>query len=326
MNKISVIMPVYNTEAYLPRAVQSVLNQTHSNWELFLIDDGSTDGCLSLCKAYSEKDKRVITLHKKNGGQGSARNMAIPHCSGDYVMFLDSDDWIDEDTMSFLLDNMRQYDADVIECGCRSVYSSGVVEKYHKKDPLIMNATECIDHLLGNDDAVGPGACSKLFKLDSIKKKQFPSIAAYEDYQFIYDVCVDIKKYVHIYEPKWYYFQRSNSTMTSSFSLRRLSLIDAQKGICNILSNRGLKDQFMKAQKALSSKQFYILHCLLANPQVDQDGKEAQALKQSIMDSYNEYMHNPLMGKNKVMLVFIKFLPKIIWRRVLKLKFSGAPQ
>lgn len=324
MNKISVIMPVYNTEAYLSRAVDSVLHQTYSNWELILIDDGSTDGCLPLCQAYSENDTRIITLHKKNGGQGSARNMAIPQCSGDYVMFLDSDDWIDEDTMAFLLGNMKQYDADVIECGCRSVSSSGVVEAYHKKETIIMTATECIDHLLGNDDAVGPGACSKLFKFESIKEKRFPSIAAYEDYQYIYDVCVDIKKYVHIYEPKWNYFHRTNSTMTATFSLRRLSLIDAQKGICEILNEREFYSHYLHAQKSLCSKQFYILYCLLSNPHVDPQGKEAITLQQSIMNSYNEYMHNPQMGKNKLMLQLMRYAPKWLWRKVLAVKFYGT--
>ncbi len=322
MNKVSVIMPVYNTEEYLPRAVESVKNQTYSNWELFLIDDGSTDGSLALCKSYSDKDNRIITLHKKNGGQGSARNMAIPKCSGDYVMFLDSDDWIDEDTMQFLLGAIKKYDADVIECGCRSVSSFGDVEEYIKKETLIMTATECIEHLLGNDDAVGPGACSKLFKLDSIKMKQFPCLAAYEDYQYIYDVCVDIKKYVHIYEPKWNYFHRENSTMTAAFSLRRIALIDAQKGICDILRETGVYEHYLRAQKALCSKQFYILHCLLTHPEIDGEGIHSKELFDSLMTSYCSYMHNPHMGRNKLVLWLMKYLPKFVWKNILAARFS----
>lgn len=322
MNKISVIMPVYNTEAYLPRAIESVLNQTHSNWELFLIDDGSTDGCLSLCQAYSDKDKRIITRHKENGGQGSARNLVIPQCSGSYIMYLDSDDWIDEDTMEFFLCKMKEYDADVVECGCRSVSSSGEVQKYINKDTIVMDAEECIEHLLGDDDAVGPGACSKLFKIDSIKHKRFPSIAAYEDYQFIYDVCVDIKKYVHIYEPKWNYYHRENSTMTSAFSLRRLALLDAQKGICDILSKKGFHKHYLKAQKTLCSKQFYILHCLLTHPDVDPDCNNAKDLRISIINSYHEYMHNPMMGKNKIVLWLMKYMPSFVWQKILAFRFK----
>lgn len=320
-NKISVIMPVYNTEAYLPRAVGSVIKQTYSDWELILVDDGSLDNCPQMCDDYSRKDSRIITIHKENGGQGRARNLAIEKCSGDYVMFLDSDDWIDQDTMQFLLDAILEYKADVIECGCRSVSSTGQVDEYLSKPTIIMNATECIDHLQSSDDAVGPGACSKLFKAEVVKYKRFPAIRAYEDYQFIYDLCVDIKKYVHVYVPKWNYFHRENSTMTSAFNLRTVALADAQTGICNILKEKGTFDQFQKAQKSLSSKQFYILYELLSHSEIKGASQEAQRLLDDILSLYTQYLQNPYMGKNKLMLRLIRYMPRSLWYHVLKYRF-----
>ena len=112
--------------------------------------------------------------------------------------------------------------------------------------------------------------------------------------------------------------------MTARFNINKLSLVTIQKNICDLLKTR-LPDRFDETQRVLCSKQFYILHCLLTNPQVDTDGKEAQALLQSIKDSYNEYMHNPQMGKNRIMLQLIRYTPQWMWRKVLAIKFSGAP-
>lgn len=320
-NKISVIMPVYNTREYLPRAIESIINQTYENWELILIDDGSTDDSYQICKKYSEIDNRIKTLHKDNGGQGCARNMAINYCCGNYVMFLDSDDWIDNDTMSFLLHKIEEYDADIVECGCRSVSSSGEVEKYVCKNTIKMNSKECIDHLLACDDAVGPGACSKLFRYDLIKNKRFPEIRAYEDFLYIYDVCVDINLYVHVYIPKWNYFHRENSTMTAGFNIKKVALIDAQIGICEILKEKGNEWQYYKAQKVLCSKQFYILNCLLQSKSIPNAKEEAAKIEKSILISYEEYMKNPHMGKNRLMLLIFRYTPRQVWTILLKKYF-----
>lgn len=322
--KISVIMPVYNTQDYLKRAVDSVLNQTYEEWELILINDGSTDDSLSVCKTYSDKyPDKIYVYSKENEGQGLARNLAIDKCTGEYAMFLDSDDWIDPDTLAFLLNAIKEYNSDVVECGCRSVDKNGnILHDYIVRDTIIMNASECIDHLLSSDDAVGPGACCKLYKFETVRNKRFPHIRAYEDYQFIYDYCVDVNKYVHIYEPKWNYFCRPNSTMTSAFNLRKIGLVDAQKGICEILRKKGNRNQFLKAQKILSSKQFYILSSLLNNLQLNGAKEAADKLKYDILSSYDEYMSNPLMGKNRIMLWLINYTPYSLWKEILNMRFS----
>ena len=93
---ISIIIPVYNAEKHLRRCVDSVLAQTHTNLEIILVNDGSTDGSEKICEEYRMKDSRITVLHKENGGVSSARNLALEHIRGDYVMFVDSDDWIEE--------------------------------------------------------------------------------------------------------------------------------------------------------------------------------------------------------------------------------------
>ena len=93
--KISVIIPVYNVEKYLKRCLDSVINQTYKNLEIILVDDGSTDNSGKICDEYAKNDKRIIVIHKENGGVSVARNIGLDICTGDYVNFIDSDDWID---------------------------------------------------------------------------------------------------------------------------------------------------------------------------------------------------------------------------------------
>ena len=102
-SKVSIIVPVYHTEAYLPACLESLLNQTHRNIEILLVDDGGTDGCPEICDAYAAKDARVKVIHKQNGGVSAARNDGINAATGDFIGFVDSDDWVEKDFVEGLL-------------------------------------------------------------------------------------------------------------------------------------------------------------------------------------------------------------------------------
>ena len=114
---ISVIMPVWNSEKYLPEAIESVIFQTYKNWELWLVDDGSTDNSALIGQKYSDIDTRIHLVTKKNGGVSSARNAGLEHAQGEYVLFVDADDVIDQDMFEFLVSIMRENDADLSVCG-----------------------------------------------------------------------------------------------------------------------------------------------------------------------------------------------------------------
>lgn len=115
--KISVIVPVYKVENFLDRCVESIVGQTYENLEIILVDDGSPDNCPSMCDKWAEKDRRIKVIHKENGGVSSARNAALDIVSGDYIGFVDSDDWIDPGMYEFLYENSQKYDADISYCG-----------------------------------------------------------------------------------------------------------------------------------------------------------------------------------------------------------------
>lgn len=117
MSKISVIVPVYNVESTLCKCIDSILKQTYDNWELLLIDDGSTDSSGGICDIYAEKDCRISVVHKVNGGVSVARNTGLDKACGKYVLFVDSDDYIDENALEILLKNAEENDADVVMFG-----------------------------------------------------------------------------------------------------------------------------------------------------------------------------------------------------------------
>lgn len=122
---VSVIVPIYNVEPYLERCVDSILAQTYRHLEVILVDDGSPDGCGAICDRYVSADARVHVIHKQNGGLSSARNAGLDAATGDYVMFTDSDDWIEPEMVSVLLRGITENDADIATCNLRSESTSG---------------------------------------------------------------------------------------------------------------------------------------------------------------------------------------------------------
>ena len=117
MPKISVIVPVYKVEKYIHKCVDSILNQTFSDIEVILVDDGTPDRCGEICDAYGEQDSRVKVIHKENGGLSDARNAGMPHASGEYIIFIDSDDYIESDMLEYMYTRLTEAGADMATCG-----------------------------------------------------------------------------------------------------------------------------------------------------------------------------------------------------------------
>lgn len=325
--KISVIVAAYKVEEYLHKCVDSIMAQTYKNLEVILVDDGSPDSSGAICDEYALKDDRVRVIHKLNGGQSTARNTALDAAHGDYIGFIDGDDWIEPSMYEVLLCEMLKESADIVQCGWYKVSPEGVKEcPFTEQFRERYTSDEGLEELIKSKGGhLNTSVCCKLFKNEVAQKFRFTPVRAYEDDEYIFKTVSVASKIVCVNNPLYNYLNREGSTMTASFNINKLALVTIQKNICDLLKIR-LPERFDETQKTLCSKQFYVLHCLLNNPQIDKDGKEAKGLQQSIMDSYDEYMHNPQMGKNKAMLVLIKYLPKIIWRKVLEMKFSGMPQ
>ena len=206
---ISVIVPVYNVEKYLRRCVDSIMNQKYNNLEIILIDDGSTDKSGQICDEYECKDNRIKVFHKKNGGISSARNLGLKNYNGEYVVFVDSDDFLHVEHISYMYDLSCEYNADIVQTEFEIVKSD--------KPPKQMKDRDCIKILNGNEWVKGflvhSTVWGKLYKKKCVDDVFFPIGKINEDdgtyYRFIYNsnrICVSRKKL-------YYYYMSPNSIM-----------------------------------------------------------------------------------------------------------------
>lgn len=162
---ISVIVPVYNREKYLEECVESILNQDYKDIELILSDDGSTDSSPAMCDEYEKKDSRVKVIHKKNSGQGSARNMGIDIAKGDYLSFIDSDDWVEKDMYTSLMAAAEGNNADICVCEVALVNEDGTrTEKHRVKGLTVLGKDEAMAHRMDNSEIVTDSPCNKLYR------------------------------------------------------------------------------------------------------------------------------------------------------------------
>lgn len=216
---ISVIVPVYNVEKYLARCVDSILAQTHSNLEVILVDDGAKDSSPTICDRYAAKDSRVRVIHKENGGLSSARNTGIEAATGEYVSFVDSDDWIEPDTYAYMLNQMKIYDVKLVCAGRYDVNE----ETGEKKVGLCPAKEEMVtgEELAGRIftwDHCDSSVCDKLFHRSLWEKYRFPVGRVNEDLLVTYRVALDAGKAVLCDKPVYNYFQRTGSISRASIS------------------------------------------------------------------------------------------------------------
>lgn len=211
--KISIIIPVYNCEKYLDRCLKSVTEQTHKNLEILVIDDGSKDKSGEICDKWAKRDSRITVIHKENGGVSSARNAGLDAATGDYVGFVDADDWIEPDMYEFLLKNAKKYDADVTDCCFYLNYPSGKeVCTENFEDIVITDPDECFNFLLHWS---GTNIWNKLYKKHVLSDLYFDQRISYaEDYLFNIELCAKcvIQVFARICAPKYHYCITSTSS------------------------------------------------------------------------------------------------------------------
>ena len=210
---ISVIIPIYNVDQYLSQCMQSVLSQSYKELEIILVDDGSTDKCPALCDEYEKKDARVRVIHKKNGGLSDARNVGMKMATGEWVYFVDSDDWLPQDAIQKLFHFARENYCDVVQGGLYYAYQNHLLyrkasEKEQKQ--TVLGRNEAMRELIIND-RVKNFAWGKLYKFDLLKDLPFPVGKYFEDSFWQHLVMDRVERYGIIDEPLYYYRQRRDS-------------------------------------------------------------------------------------------------------------------
>ena len=226
--RISVIVPVYNIEKYLDKCIDSLMNQTHRNIEIILVDDGSLDNCPKMCENWAYKDNRIQVIHKKNGGLSDARNAGIPFATGEYISFIDSDDMVTPDFFEVLLHTMITENSDIIECGVVKFYEDNHFDTF--QDDLLVTSYSSIDGLSGliNEDPFHQHVWNKLYKSELVLDVPFPFGKLNEDEFWTYQIFGSAKRVTKVNKTLYFYFQRSTSIMGEGFNLRRLDALEGK--------------------------------------------------------------------------------------------------
>ncbi|MBE6679129.1 MAG: glycosyltransferase family 2 protein [Ruminococcaceae bacterium] len=217
--KVSVVVPVYNVEKYLERCVLSIVNQTYKNIEIILVDDGSPDSCPAMCDSFAAHDERIIAVHKQNAGLGMARNTGMEHASGDYIMFVDSDDYIDITAVEKCVAEILKTDADIVMFGRNNVSADGnIIKKEITAVKTVFEKEELGDLLSGLFTyklGIGISAWGKLYNMDVFRKGGIEFFSEREvlaeDAMFMLLFFAHAKKATVLAENMYYYIQNDAS-------------------------------------------------------------------------------------------------------------------
>ena len=235
---VSIIVPVYKVEEYLPRCIESLINQTYKDIEIILVDDGSPDNCPKFCDEYAKKDGRIKVIHKQNEGVSKARNCAIHYASGEYLLFVDSDDWVDENYVNNLYLALTSTNSDMSAClFCKT--DGTKKRRFFDKNVEIVEDKKFY-YALTEENYAGY-AWNKMFKTSIIKENQIEfdlDIALGEDSVFTAKYIAQSKKVAFIKQDLYYYFFRKGSvTHSAKMGLKHTTILKSREKVLTILEN-----------------------------------------------------------------------------------------
>lgn len=230
--KISVIVPVYRVEPYLDKCVFSIANQTYTNLEIILVDDGSPDSCPAKCDAWAEKDSRIRVIHKTNGGLSDARNAGMAVATGELMAFVDSDDWIALDMYAHLYQRLSEDNSDIAACGVQMVWEDKTLSRMLTREGnCVLNQEEAMRAIIEESWLKQP-VWYKLYKTALVRDILFPKGKYHEDVFWSYQAVGRAQKVSVSDRIGYYYLQRGGSIMGEGYSLKRLDAVEAKVQRC----------------------------------------------------------------------------------------------
>lgn len=238
---VSIIIPIYKVEKYICKCIESVINQTYKNLEIILVDDGSPDNCPLICDEYAKKDGRIVVKHKKNGGLSDARNTGLDIANGEYLFFLDSDDYIAEDAIEKLYRILTETNSDLAICNYEYVSESGILDILIDS-PIkneVMDRDLLFTKLTEQRNWFYVVAWNKLYKKSLFNNLRFPVGQVNEDEFIVHKVFLKCKQGVSITDKLYFYLKREGSITTSAKSIKRLDVVKALADRCDFLFNNG---------------------------------------------------------------------------------------
>ena len=225
---VSILIPAYNVEDYIEDCLKSVIKQSYENTEIIIINDGSTDRTLDICKKYRTKDKRIVIINKKNGGVSEARNVAQSKCNGNYIAFVDADDVIDSGYVGRLMDAIVDNNADIACCGYKKFKNISATTKknrYYSHQIKIFNNIEALESLLYQKE-LDTSLWDKIIKKSCFRGIKFNDVKIFEDLDVMYKIFGNSKKIVYVDDELYYYRIRPESLTNKKISEDNLKVLD----------------------------------------------------------------------------------------------------
>lgn len=319
---VSVIIPIYGVEPYLERCVRSVVDQTYRDLEIILVDDGGKDRCPAMCDAWAERDSRVRVIHKTNGGLSSARNAGLDVAAGEFIAFVDGDDYVEPDYIAVMADAVRDTQADLAMCSVfhedadgRAIAQTAPV--WRKEYAPVTDARRTYPGLdclrqrgdeNGMDDVV---AWNKLYRRSLWKGIRYPLGKIHEDEFVTYRILGRVRIAVLLPERLYHYIERDASIMHSEYSLRSLDLIEALIGKVSFLLDAGAVDLVPVFFSQLKDSIYQARQLDWSNERVRERLKSLFRLFRTLPWSAIRY----LPVKDKVNYLGTRICPFLFWRR-----------
>ena len=276
--KISVIVPVYNVEKYIGKCLDSLVNQTLEDIEIIIVNDGSPDNSQKIINKYVKKyPKKIKSFIKENGGQGSARNYGLKYAKGEYISFVDSDDWLDTSTLEEMYNKAYEDKSDIVICDMRDYYPDGSFLDYNctKYDSVY---------------SVTASACNKIFKRKIIGDIKFLNKLWYEDFNFTTKILLKNPKISVISKPFYNCHCREESTMNNNNSLKNLDMIKVMEDLKEYSINNNLYDKNLLSYLIFN-------HILITS--INRVSKQTSNDKKMVIKEFRKYCKQNINGYSK---------------------------
>lgn len=320
---ISIIVPVYNVEQYLEKCVNSIINQTYKNLEIILVDDGATDSSGKLCDELAKIDNRIKVYHKENGGLSDARNYGVERATGEYIGFVDSDDYIDAEMYEKLYEAIKKENVDVAECNLKIIYPEREELFTEQNYYNVCTKQEYLEEYLKIEKIFG-SVWTKLISRKIAKELLFPKGKLYEDTYYAYDLINVANSFVLIDSPSYNYLMRENSITNSKFNPRIFDLIEIVEKF-----HKTTYKNYPGLKEAADCRKMYAYFSVLNSILLEDEFKNNLYYAQIInyfKENYKAILKNKYINRNRKLSVILIKLNIDLYRKVLmkyKKKIAG---